>query len=131
MDQLPNAIFDARLGVYSCLADAFELILWRSYDCAVNAVSTTLYLEPLPGYSRREVGCMNTLQKLVTLHEAGRMVGMTHHQRYGTLFHRNRKFCELTNHFTGEVEYKGKYVVEEIDGLIVNSVKENKIVVLS
>ena len=134
MDSLPHAVFDARLGVYASLADAFELVLWRSYDCSVNAVSTTLHLDPVTvtadgtPLSRKEVGTMNTVQKLVLLYEAGRMAGMTHHQRYGTLLHRQRQPCEVTNRLTGDTEIKDKYCVEQVEGLIVNSVKEGKIV---
>lgn len=134
VDSLPNAVFDARLGVYSSLAEAFELVLWRSYDCSVNAVSTTLHLDPVLAtpagtpLSRREVGAMNTVQKLVLLFEAGRMAGMTHHQRYGTLLHRRRQQCKVVNRLTGETDVKNKYCVEQVQGLIVNSVKEGKIV---
>ena len=73
MDKLPsNIVFDARLGVYKTLSDAFELILWRSYDCAVNAVSTTLHLDPSKSVSKKSVNAMNTLQKLNLLFNEGK-----------------------------------------------------------
>lgn len=127
MDALPVAVFDARLGVYSTLADAFELVLWRSYDCSVNAVSTTLHLEPLPHVSKKKVSLMNSLQKLSLLYESGRMPGMTHHQRYGTLLYRGKELREVTNRLTGDIEVKNRFCVKQVEGLIVNSVKEGKL----
>jgi tRNA(His) 5'-end guanylyltransferase len=130
MESLPNVIFDARMGVYSCLSDAFELVLWRSYDCSINAVSTTLHLEPITSTPKKEVDSMNTLQKLTLLHQSGRMTSMTHHQRYGTLLYRRRKPCEVTNRLTGVTEVKNKFCVEQVEGLIVNNVKEGKLVIV-
>lgn len=127
MDSLPLAVFDARLGVYSSLEDAFELVLWRSYDSSVNAVSTTLHLEPLAHVSKKDMNKMNTVQKLVLLYEAGRMEGMTHHQRYGTLLQRKKEPCEVTNRLTGHIEVKDKYCVSQVEGLIVSSVKEGRL----
>mmetsp|Transcript_20194 Transcript_20194/g.34068 ORF Transcript_20194/g.34068 Transcript_20194/m.34068 type:complete len:314 (+) Transcript_20194:54-995(+) len=128
MDSLPLAVFDARLGVYSNIEDAFELVLWRSYDCSVNAVSTTLHLEPLTHMPKKEVDKMNTLQKLVLLYEAGRMEGMTHHQRYGTLLQRKKEPYQVTNRLTGLTGVKDKFRVSQVEGLIISSVKEGRLV---
>jgi tRNA(His) 5'-end guanylyltransferase len=129
VDELPLAVFDGRLAVYHSLHSAFELILWRSYDCAVNSVSTTLHLlrdAPLP---RKEISRLNTLQKLVLLHSVGIMPDMTQHQKYGTLFHRAREIVTVVNQLTGEADTRDKYFIRQVNGMVVNNVKEGRILV--
>jgi hypothetical protein len=81
----------------------------------------------LPHVSKKKVSLMNSLQKLSLLYESGRMPGMTHHQRYGTLLYRGKEPREVTNRLTGDIEVKNMFCVKQVEGLIVNSVKEGKL----
>jgi tRNA(His) 5'-end guanylyltransferase len=128
VDVLPDAVFDARLGVFDSLAEAFQLVVWRSYDCAVNAVSTTLHLHRPSLASPKQLVKMNTLQKLALLHERGVMALMSRHQKYGTLYRRAREPVVITNRCTGKSEVKDKFCVRQVEGLVVRNIKEGALV---
>lgn len=71
--------FDARIGVYDNFNDAFELLLWRSYDCSVNGISSGLIMNKIGKHQNYNSG-----QKLNLLEERGLLDKMTDHQLYGT-----------------------------------------------
>jgi tRNA(His) 5'-end guanylyltransferase len=82
----PDIIMDARIGIYKSYRDAFELILWRAYDCSMNAISTALYLNQL-GESLEN---MSNTHRVHLLKQNNILSRMTEHQKYGTLLYREK-----------------------------------------
>lgn len=86
---LPIITFDSRLGSWNNLKDAFQLILWRAYDCGVNGISDCIHqlpLNTLPNMTltRKELNKYHSNEKLLFLHEH-QFLPMHDHQAYGTL----------------------------------------------
>ena len=81
--------FDSRIGVYDTLRSAFRLILWRAYDCSVNAVSDAVHHCPLdrtdPSLpTRKQLGAMHTAAKLEYLRDRG-LLPLPIQQAHGVL----------------------------------------------
>lgn len=119
---LPDILFDARIGVYPRYKDAFSLLLWRSYDCSVNSISTTFYLNHLPGSLEN----VSTKQRISILKRNGILDTMTPHQKYGTLLYRKkREACDITSppSHAGQSAYE----IVHIPGNVARNIKENRI----
>lgn len=119
IDDLPQIQFDARIGVYDTLQEAFELIIWRSYDCQKNGVSQALYLN---GYKKHDN--LNTMEKLKILTDLN-LLPMTNHQAYGTLIKRTYKKEEMVNLKTLKTHITERRYYEIIEGPIVKNLKQN------
>ena len=82
--------FDCRMAVWDTALDAFQLVLWRAYDCGVNGVSDAIYnqrgtaLMTMDGTSYKVLMGAKTWVKLKWLERAG-LLPMPQHQAYGTL----------------------------------------------
>lgn len=87
----PLLEFDCRMSVWDTPQDAFQVILWRSYDCGINGVSDAVrsYADRWPGkeLSRNSKILMNrcTKDKLSWLNSYGHLP-LPKHQAYGTLY---------------------------------------------
>lgn len=112
-NQLPLIAFDARMGIFDSLPDAFELILWRSYDCSVNGISQAIFLSQL---FNREESDKNCTEKLKLLLE-NNLLPLTDHQSHGTLYKRE----EDTKKKTKNLKKTFKYLI--IDGPVINFIK--------
>lgn len=123
LENLPDIIFDARVGTYDTLADAFELILWRAYDCSVNGVSQAIHFGTFVEHTKQELRKMNTYQKLEVLKEHG-LLPLTNHQAYGTLLIKSFRPTEVTNKLTGETTTVNKRCYVEILGPVVHNFKQ-------
>ena len=82
--------FDSRIGVYDTPRSAFRLILWRAYDCSVNAVSDAVHHYPLDKSdptlpTRKQLSELHTAQKLEFLSSRG-VLPLPPHQAHGVLF---------------------------------------------
>jgi tRNA(His) 5'-end guanylyltransferase len=73
--------FDCRMGVYDSLRDAFELVLWRAYDCGINGVSDAVY-----NMDKTKIG-LATIPKLELL-ASQNVLPLPPHQAHGLLYHR-------------------------------------------
>jgi tRNA(His) 5'-end guanylyltransferase len=130
-DGLPIATFDARIAKFSFLSDAFQMILWRSYDCSVNSVSTALRLLKLNtdihNLSKNEINGLSTLNKVLLLHQANLLAEMTEHQKYGTLYYHGRDDPALPS--TGQKKSKRRKICTQlITGQTIVNVKEGTII---
>ena len=121
-----NIAFDSRIGRYDTLEDAFELILWRSYDCSVNGISDAIYKSKIP--NKKEAFRFNSTKKLYVLKE-NNLLPLFNHQAYGTLLVRRKVEYEKINNKTGVFENIMKSVNEETDGPVITNLK-NKVIVL-
>jgi tRNA(His) 5'-end guanylyltransferase len=121
---LPLITFDARIGMYETLRDAFELILWRSYDCGVNSISTTLYLENI----KSELENLNTIDKLKILKDKNILQSMTNTQKYGTLFFKYKAPREFINMKTNEYFIKDKTIIDIFNNMPVSCMIKNNII---
>ena len=74
--------FDARIAQYDSFEAAMQLILWRSYDSAVNGISSGVHFKNLP--NKTSLNHLNSTEKLRYLEENGLLDAMTNHQLYGT-----------------------------------------------
>lgn len=126
LPELPVIAFDSRLGVYDSLQEAFELILWRSYDCSVNGISQAIYQCSLP--NSKVVNGRNTTEKLNFLQENS-LLPLRDHQAYGTLLKKERRLVATVNRMTGESTEVERNVFVKIDGPVIRNVKENLLVV--
>lgn len=104
IDLLPNIAFDARIGMYNTLHEAFELILWRAYDCSINGISQAVYFCGNPG--SKLVSLKNSNEKLKYLFE-NKLLPLSDHQAYGTLFKKNHNGYN------------------KIEGPVINNIKNN------
>lgn len=120
---LPVIRFDSRIGTYDTYADAFELIIWRGYDCSVNGLSQSLYLCGIPG-ARNEK--MHSDQKLRFLEENG-LLPLREHQSYGTLLKREKIECTFLCKNSKLEVTKDRFIVRQIPGQIIRNVKEGVI----
>ena len=131
-DQLPIATFDARIAKYISLREAFQMILWRSYDCSVNSVSSALRLMYNgQALSKSEINGLNTLKKALILYKESLLPQLTEHQKYGTLLYRGPKAALLTSAESETIEKKSKRrklgEPQVISGQTIVNVKEGKI----
>ena len=121
---IPIATFDARIARYKSLSDAFQMIIWRSYDYSVNSVSTAirlLYSEQ--DSSAHKLNGLNTTQKALVLHRSNLLSQLTEHLKYGTLFYHGRYSIE-----TGAKRSKrSKTDIQVIPGQIIINIKERRI----
>lgn len=124
--QMPVIIFDARIGVYDSLQDAFELILWRSYDCSVNGISQFVYnnYDLFTGISKKEMEKKNTSEKLKIINDH-KLLPLRDHQAYGYLIEKKYEDLEKINQKTGEKIKVNKKVFREITGPIIKKIKDN------
>jgi tRNA(His) 5'-end guanylyltransferase len=122
INKLPSITFDARIGIYDNLNDAFELIIWRSYDCATNGVSGVYHMNELK--TVQGLSKMRTIDRVLLLHKLDKLKIMTEHQKYGTLYSKNTVFEQSIN---GEVMRKKNKSIY-IPGNVINNIKNNVIV---
>lgn len=120
--ELPIIMFDARIGTYDCVSDAFELILWRAYDCSVNGVSQATYTKTFDGLTRKQVSEMNTSQRLELL-ERYNMLPLPDHQSYGTLIARIIRPVTTCNQKTMKTTTVQKKYSEQIVGSVIRNIK--------
>mmetsp|Transcript_15890 Transcript_15890/g.26602 ORF Transcript_15890/g.26602 Transcript_15890/m.26602 type:complete len:343 (-) Transcript_15890:97-1125(-) len=91
--KLPVVTFDSRIAKFDSLRNAFQMVLWRSYDCSVNSVSTALRLLHCckdNEISKGELNGLSTLRKALLLHEESLLLSLSDHQKYGTLLYYGR-----------------------------------------
>ena len=79
LQSLPT--FDCRVGQYDTQLEAISSILWRGYDCCIDAVSDGVLRSGLTG--RKKMMTKPTGEKLVWLH-SNNMLPLQRHQREGT-----------------------------------------------
>lgn len=130
-DQLPIATFDARIAKYSTLSEAFQMVLWRSYDCSVNSVSTALRLF-YSGYnkqSKNELNGLSTTKKALLLSKEHLLSHLTDHLKYGTLLYHGRStLLSSLEAETGQKKSKrSKICTQVISGQTIVNVKEGNI----
>jgi tRNA(His) 5'-end guanylyltransferase len=116
--------FDARIGQWNSIAEAFTLILWRSYDCSVNGVSDAV----LHMKAGKEIREKNTTEKLKFLSE-NKMLPLHPHQAFGTLLWTTREPKECINQKTGEKTMKDRLVTKQNNLYLPGAFHDNKIVI--
>ena len=122
IDDIPPTIFDARIGVYDTLDDAFELILWRAYDCSVNGLSQAVHNCKIP--NSKQARLYNTGDKLKFLETNG-LLPLRDHQAYGTLLARTYTETECVNQMTGKTTTKNMRSYVQINGPVIKNIKED------
>lgn len=105
VDSLPDIQFDARIAEYDTLADAFQMVLWRSFDCSVNGVSSGFVFNSFE--NKKKLMTMNSGEKLKVLQEHGLLSTMTRHQLYGSFMYFEFDSVELPD---GRVKRKRRVV---------------------
>ncbi len=126
IEQLPNICFDSRMAVYNTIKDAFELIIWRAYDCSVNGISSGVLLSGISG--SKKINKKHCDEKLLYLYEKN-LLPLHPHQAYGTLIRKIKKPVEVTNVMTGQTELRNRWVTEKIEGPVIINLK-NKIITI-
>lgn len=130
-DQLPIATFDARIAKYNSLSEAFQMILWRSYDCSVNSISSALrMLYTGHSLSKSDINGLNTLKKALILHNENLLPQLTEHQKYGTLLYHGRNAAFLSSaepHIGQKKSKRSKICTQVISGQTIVNVKEGRI----
>lgn len=124
IDNLPSITFDARIGVYDTLANAFELILWRSHDCSVNGLSQAVYFNNFSNIKKSDACKLNTNQKIKLLEE-NNMLPLSDHQAYGTLIKITHTHIETMNKKTLEKNFSIRRRYVQIKGPIIKNLKDN------
>ncbi|KAJ3273640.1 hypothetical protein HDV01_004249 [Terramyces sp. JEL0728] len=120
----PIVQFDARMAEWDTEQDAFQLILWRGYDCTTNGLSDAIYKSDLP--NKKSLMGLSGLKKLLVLHEND-MLPLVAHQAYGTFLMKKRMTVQGKNGLTGEDVLVERGVIVQVEGSIVNNVKDGKI----
>lgn len=96
---IPVITFDCRFAQWNSFEAAFQLILWRSWDCSSNGVSNGIHIEK--GLkNKRSKALQNTHEKLKTMKEDGILFKLNDHQMYGTFLYKaveeKEKYVEYT-----------------------------------
>ena len=120
---LPVIRFDSRIGVYDTYSEAFQLIIWRGYDCSINGISQSLYICEIPGARSME---MHSDQKLAFLAENG-LLPLRDHQAYGTLLKREKVPLTFKCRSTKTDVVKERFILRCIPGQIIKNIKEGVI----
>lgn len=135
-DHLPIVTFDARIAKFDTLKDAFQMVLWRSYDCSVNSASTALRLlyssQKTCQMSKSDLNGLNTLKKVLLLHDENLLSQLTDHLKYGTLFYHGRDAASVvlaasdngTAASDVKVSKRKKISTQKIPGQTIVNVKE-------
>jgi tRNA(His) 5'-end guanylyltransferase len=133
-----NILFDSRLAVWDNQRDAFQVILWRAYDCGINGISDTIHnldnkkSRNLLQTSPEGISTLikqSTGEKLNYLNIEG-LLPLRNHQAYGTLFQREKKLRKGFNPKTLlEVECIRSVIEHISDGNIINKIKNGDIVI--
>lgn len=87
---LPVLYFDCRLAQWDSFRAAFQLVLWRAYDCMVNGITSGVFFGPPRPNKKRDMA-LNSTGKLALLEERGELTDMTPHQLYGSFFFKERQ----------------------------------------
>mmetsp|Transcript_4468 Transcript_4468/g.8242 ORF Transcript_4468/g.8242 Transcript_4468/m.8242 type:complete len:332 (-) Transcript_4468:115-1110(-) len=116
-----NPTFDCRVGVYDTQMEALSLILWRAYDCGVNACSDAVHKSGIPG--ARKIVRYSTYEKVAWLAE-NNLLPLFPHQREGTLFIKRRRLREGVNQKTGEKVTFMRSKVEPVEGCVLQLYKD-------
>ena len=122
--------FDSRIGVYDTPRSAFRLILWRAYDCSVNAVSDAVYHCQLDKHdaslpTRKQLTELHTTDKLAFLRDRG-LLPLPPQQAYGALFCSTVVPPSAESGMTRSKTVIGRF--EPAGRCVVNLVKEGRIV---
>lgn len=117
-DAIPDVQFDARLAEYDTLSDAFQLILWRSFDCSVNGVSSGFVFSSVE--NKKSLMTMNSGEKLKYLKDHDVLATMSRHQLYGTFLYFDYYEVQLED---GRIRKKRRIV--GISEQLVKCVKDN------
>jgi tRNA(His) 5'-end guanylyltransferase len=126
LSSLPNIIFDCRMASYDTLMDAFELVIWRAYDCSVNGVSSGILMCDLPN-SKCKIG-LPTGNKLLYMHENA-LLPLQEHQAYGTFIKRVRNERVCQNIKSGAEHVKMVLQNEVVRGNVLVNIMNGTIVV--
>lgn len=127
MLELPEIVFDARIGIYSTLQDAFELILWRSYDCSVNGLSSAIHCN-VHSADKKQVMAMDSTGKLRYLASHG-FLPLPDHQVYGSFYQLANVEREVINRETGEPFMKTCQSLTLVPGPVIKNVKDGVIII--
>lgn len=114
--------FDCRVGVYDSEQEALSLILWRAYDCGINAVSDAVYKSGIAG--AKQVLRLPTEQKLPWLMK-NNLLPLPAHQREGTLWVKRKRTGSATNKITGELVTYVRGRIEKVEGNVLQLYKED------
>lgn len=112
--QVPLLVFDCRMGVWADEPDAFRLLLWRSYDCLVNGLSTAVYNE------HKKLATLNSLEKLAWLRENGKLP-LPEHQAYGYTLKQGIRTVGAVNQYTGQPLTVTRATVIHVPGNLLTS----------
>jgi tRNA(His) 5'-end guanylyltransferase len=124
----PTITFDARIGVYDSLEEAFELVLWRAYDCSVNGISQTVHNNKFEGHTKQSTQQLNQGEKLDLLNKHG-LLPLRDHQAYGTLYVKTHCEKMAINKKTNEPQLVVKKQYVPLVGPVISAVKDKKLVV--
>jgi tRNA(His) 5'-end guanylyltransferase len=89
---LPTTVLDSRMAVYPTFRDAFELVLWRAYDCSVNGLCSVIDNCGRPG--AKAISKLYGAQKLKWISEQG-LFPAHPHQVYGTFMYREKALIPM------------------------------------
>lgn len=112
-------IFDCRMAVWDTFRDAFQLILWRVYDCSVNGISTAVANFRAP----KDICDRDTGVKLKWLEENNKLP-LNNHEAYGSFYMKVKKVIETINQKTGEKGETTRGFIEQMEGNVINNFKK-------
>jgi len=116
--------FDCRVGQYDTKLEAMSLILWRGYDCSVNAVSDGVLRSGVSGSKKMMLN--KTGEKLVWLHSHN-ILPLHRHQREGTYMVKVKRVQTGKNQKTGEEVSFLRSKIEQVHGNVLMLFKEDKL----
>ncbi|CAB9500138.1 tRNAHis guanylyltransferase [Seminavis robusta] len=119
LQSLPT--FDCRVGVYGTKEQAISLILWRSYDCGINATSDAVFKCGVLG--SKQIVKLPTKQRLEWLYQQS-LLPLSPHQRDGTFLVKRKRVVSGVDQKTGEpISYlRGR--IEQVEGNILQLFKD-------
>lgn len=116
LERIPNVCFDGRIGIYNTCKDAFELILWRAYDCGVNGLSSGVLTSNIIGATKMNGACCD--KKIAWLSDNG-LLPLPPHQTYGTFLFQTKEPKECENIKTKEKHIKLVWTLHHLNGPVI------------
>lgn len=126
INKIPVIKFDCRFAQWNSLSSAFQVVIWRAWDCASNGVSSGIHLEP-GLFNKKSKAEQNTTEKLKIMIKDKILTKLTDHQKYGTFIYKKAVEEEKHIEYTGKDILVVKYNSEKLSYPLMRLIKDGRV----
>lgn len=122
IDKIHTLTFDCRFAQWDSFESAFQLIIWRAWDCMANGLSSGIHM--INGITDKKAKHKyNSTDKLAFMESIGMLEKLTEHQKYGTFIYREKQESEKYIEFKKETVKFTKNVLQQVSYPLLTLVK--------